>query len=303
VKNSEKITGYFQFQPPGWLRVTGDDALVFLQGQFTQDLVSLPPNRIGYGLWLTQKGRVVADSYVFKGGANELWIFSPGVSGTVLRERLEAYIIADDVVVEDLGAGFAGVEFLCSDEGGCQRLGLPDLLPDEWRRIGNAVVFRSARGLPARGVTWLGPIGERVTIPDGMEELDRDDLERIRIGAGVPRVPEDIGPGELPNEGGLERDAISYTKGCYLGQETIARLKAMGQVRRSLRRIRGHGVAPLNRPQLLFQQGRRVGELKSTVPDTTSGFVGFALITLLGFDPARGLALDADAPETITLWP
>jgi len=303
VKNSEKTTGWFRFQPPGWLRVTGDDALVFLQGQFTQDLVSLPLNRIGYGLWLTQKGRVVADSYVFKVGASELWLFSSGVSGTVLRERLEAYIIADDVVVEYLGVDCEGVQYLCPDEGGCGDLGLPDLLPGEWRRIGGAVVFRGMRGLPERSVTWIGPISERATIPAGMAALERDDLERMRIAAGVPRVPEDIGPGELPNEGGLERDAISYTKGCYLGQETIARLKAMGQVRRTLRRIRGVGAAPLERPQPLFQSGKRVGELKTTVPDAASGFVGFALITLLAIDSGAGLALAADAPETITLWP
>ena len=260
-------------------------------------------NQVGYGLWLTQKGRVVADSYVFKAGPSELWLFSAGGVGTVLRERLEAYIIADDVVVEDLSAGCEGVEFIFSDAVQRGGVGLPELLPGEWRRVGKGVVFRGARGLPELSVTWIGPISESVAIPDGLPALDRDDLERMRIAAGVPRVPEDIGPGELPNEGGLEQDAISYTKGCYLGQETIARLKAMGQVRRVLRRIRGEGTAPRVRPHSLFQHGKRVGELKSVVSDTQEGYVGFALITLLAFDAAHGLALSADAPETIRLWP
>src|SRR5690606_4378085 len=58
-------------------------------------------------------------------------------------------------------------------------------------------------------------------VTNGLRALDAEEMERTRIGAGIPAVPRDIGMGELPNEGGLEATAISYTKGCYLGQEVM----------------------------------------------------------------------------------
>jgi hypothetical protein len=129
------------------------------------------------------------------------------------------------------------------------------------------------------------------TIPD----VPRSQWEAERIEAGIIRVPEDIGPGELPNEGGLEKEAISYSKGCYLGQETVARLRAMGQVRRSLYRIRGRGDLPSSGSVALFQSGRRVGELRSRAPDGAGGWVGFALMTLLHLDPTAGVGSEVEA--------
>ncbi len=75
-------------------------------------------------------------------------------------------------------------------------------------------------------------------------QLPVSDMELMRIQADIAAVPRDIGPDDLPNEGGLEKIAISYTKGCYLGQEVMARLKSMGQVRRQLLRVTGTGAPP-----------------------------------------------------------
>ncbi len=97
----------------------------------------------------------------------------------------------------------------------------------------------------------------------------------------------DIGPTDLPNEGGLETEAISYTKGCYLGQEVMARLKNMGQVRRRLLRVHGTGEPP-TRLAPVFQAARKVGEVRSAVRDG-AGWVGLALVSLVQLKP-RGRA-------------
>ena len=95
-------------------------------------------------------------------------------------------------------------------------------------------------------------------------------MERDRIAAGIPAVPQDVGPGDLPNEGGLEDAAISTTKGCYLGQEIMARLKTRGRLRRRLTRVRGTGSVPAL-PAVLWQAGRKAGELRSAAPEKNGG--------------------------------
>jgi tRNA-modifying protein YgfZ len=129
-----------------------------------------------------------------------------------------------------------------------------------------------------------------VAVPAGLADVSAEELERVRIAAGIPRVPQDIGMGDLPNEGGLDVVGISYTKGCYLGQEVMARLKAMGTVRRRLVRVRGAGRGVPAVPCALLQGEKRVGELRSAVSDGEGGFIGLAMVTKLGLVAEEKLA-------------
>ena len=101
---------FYRWQPAAWLRVVGPDAFAFLQGQFTNDLRELEKSPAVYGLWLNQKGRVLADSFVLRGRvAEEFWVGSYFSPAAVIRERLESYIIADDVTIADETAAWSGV--------------------------------------------------------------------------------------------------------------------------------------------------------------------------------------------------
>lgn len=275
------------------LRVTGEDAASFLQGQFTNELRGLKAGGGVYGLWLNQKGKVLADSFVVANGGDagfEVVSYFSAAAG--LRQRLEDYIIADDVVVEDLTAQCAAVALLGPGVGA-------------WF----AQEARAGFGFPGRRTkeenwTWIFPSAERETVRaqlTGWRELDAAELERRRITAGIPMVPADIGPGDLPGEGGLEAVAISYTKGCYLGQEVMARLKSMGQVRRRLRRVRGPGGVP-KVPAPLWQEGRQVGELRSVVA-TADGFAGLAMLSLINLRPEQPIALEVAGSAEIALLP
>lgn len=290
--NFSTSTTYFPWRPACWLRVSGEDAAAFLQGQFTNDLRGLPAAGAVYGLWLTVKGKVLADSFVLPGDVpGAYWIGSYFSPAGVVRERLESHVIADDVVIVDETERWAGLCVL--GEGAA---GLRSVAP------GDAVVFPGRRGRdPA--VEWVYPIsnGEPGWVSDLRTSgrlLDDAERERIRIAAGIPAVPADLGPQDLPNEGGLEADAISYTKGCYLGQEVMARLKSMGQVRRRLRRVRGPGRAAPSCPAPLFAGNRQVGEVRSAVSDGAGGWIGLALVSLVQVEPGVPLALAAGAtPE------
>jgi tRNA-modifying protein YgfZ len=278
-----------RYRPTACLHVTGEDALSFLQGQFTQELRSSAPASAAYGLWLNQKGKVLADSFVLREAADNVWIISFSGSAATIRDRLEAYIIADDVVITDVTAEWQGVAVggpeVASWLARETARGIP--AAGEFARAGDGFVFHGRRD-SGPSYEWLLPVG--AAVPTGLMEVDAEQLEKLRIAAAIPRVPQDIGLGDLPNEGGLDTMAISYTKGCYLGQEVMARLKAMGTVRRRLVRVRAEGRTAPAVPSALLQGEKRVGELRSVVADGAGGFVGLAMITKLGLDPAALLA-------------
>ncbi|MBK9990259.1 MAG: folate-binding protein [Verrucomicrobia bacterium] len=288
---------YSVYRPAAVLKITGEDAFSFLQGQFTQDLRPCAEGRSSaYGLWINQKGKVLADSFVLKRGVEWLVVslFSPEV---VIRERLESYIIADDVMIEGVTAQWSGLSVL--GVGSAEVLAAAGAItPNEhaWVAAGGGVVSNGRR-TAGQSWEWLYPLAGDSPVgllrATGAQEISAGELERLRIGAGIPAVPRDIGPEDLPNEGGLERDAISYTKGCYLGQEVMARLKSMGQVRRRLLRVEGLGAVPADLPVPLFAAGKKLGELRSAV-NVGEGFIGLAMISLLGM---AGRSLLSFSPE------
>ncbi len=263
------------WRPAACVRASGPDAFDFLQGQFTNDLRELDRSPAVYGLWLNAKGKVMADSFILRGASpQEFYVISYFSPATVIRERLESHLIADDVTLTDETAEWWGYAVVGSPANPPLQAGA-DLL-----------VFPGRRGWPAQA-EWLsrGP----KEFP-GARLLTVAEMERARLDAGIPAVPMDLGPGELPNEGGLDVAAVSYTKGCYLGQEVMARLKSMGQVRRQLLRVIGAGPVPA-KPAVLYQGGKKIGELRSAITTGDREFRGLALLSLLTLDRESGFSL------------
>ena len=283
----------FEWRPAAWLRVAGGDAANFLQGQFTNDLRMLRPGSGVYGVWLNAKGKVVADSFVVGGVAEgEFWVGSYFSRAEIIRERLEAFVIADDVTIEDETASVSAVTFFGRETDAA-------LIPPD----GDGWVFQGRRSRE-ENLEWIFPTNRLEAIQarlTGLRTSSADEVARLRIEAGIPAVPADLGLGDLPNEGGLEAEAISYTKGCYLGQEVMARLKTMGQVRRRLVRVAFAGEKTPALPTPVFLGPRQVGELRSAAPDDAGSFVGLAMVSLLHVGAGAQLAFAADAPATITV--
>lgn len=280
------------------LRISGPDANTFLNGQFTQEL-RISPGRIAYGLWLNQKGKVLADSHVLRISADEHLVFAAEAAAATLRARLEDYLIADEVTIADeTGAWSAALLWGDGIGAALARLGAVEG-EGKFSRLEDALAFpawgRSAGHhwllLPQRAAAdWLARLRAIGT------ETDAAAAARARIQAGIPSVPADIGPEDLPNEGGLETPAISYTKGCYLGQEVMARLKNLGQVRRRLHVVRGPEPAPAPK-SALHQGAQRVGEIRSAAAESDgAGFVAFAMLSLVNFDRSAPLQLGAGGP-------
>ncbi len=271
------------------LRVRGPDANTYLQGQFTQDL-RVGNGQAAYGLWLDQKGRVQADSHVLRQADNDYLVVSFSATAGQLMARLQAYLIADEVELEDQTAGWSGV--LLWGEGAA-----------DWQSPAHVLRLPSRRA-GVRSVQWLVPAERSAEIGAELKkhfvtEGTRSAAELARLRAGVPAVPVDIGPRDLPNEGGLEEVAISYTKGCYLGQEVMARLKNLGQVRRRLHLVQGAGAPPAPGTSL-YQGDRKVGETRSAEAEG-DGFLALAMVSLVNLDPAAGLSLAAGVTPSLKI--
>jgi folate-binding protein YgfZ len=287
------------------LKVTGEDAASFLQGQFTNELRQ-PAGGAVYGLWLNQKGKIVADSHVLKVAEHEFLVTSDTSPVATISPRLESYIIADDVGLADeteathglalwgqgCGEGIKQVLGNIPAAGRFFQAGQFFVFPGRWVRGENYEIIGPAENIRALLARFVGA---------GAREAAAGAAEWARISAGIPAIPADLGPGDLPNEGGLDDVAISYTKGCYLGQEVMARLKNMGRVRRQLQVVQGTGVPP--QPlDALYQGDRKIGEIRSVAVGQNE-FRAMAMLSLFNLDAAAGLSLAPAAAPGLKIIP
>jgi folate-binding protein YgfZ len=298
-------TRFLEFRPATAIRVTGADAFTFLQGQFTNELRQ-PVGRAIYGLWLDQKGKVLADSQVLGISENEFLILSDRSPAESIRARLDSYIVADDVTLADETAQTRGLVLLGTNAGEAIARVMGGR-PGPQRFLGaEGVVAFAARRAAGENFVLIGGLDPLRDIQgrlqaEGATAIGADELEFARIAAGIPNIPVDVGPGDLPNEAGLEDTAISYTKGCYLGQEVMARLKNLGQVRRRLHVVRGRGLPPPPRTAL-YQGERKIGETRSAA-GREDEFVALAMLSLINFQAGAGLSLEPAGPPIVMAEP
>ena len=203
-------------------RVTGQDRVRFLNGQLTNDILSLQPGSAICACALTAKGKLCADLFVAATEALH-YLDADSALRESLAARLEKYIIADDVALEDATEEFGLFHLI--DAGSPLPLEGIDLFQSESTRF----------AMP--GVDLWFPAQQSASIRERLNQvpIDAEALESLRIERGIPRWGNELSESVLPNEAGLETRAISYTKGCYLGQEVISRIKSLGHVNRRLR--------------------------------------------------------------------
>lgn len=262
--------------------VTDEDAADFLQSQFTNELRPFEAGQCTYGLWLDVKGKVLADSYVFCEGDEQFRLLSETSDAAVLSGKLEKHIIADDVMIETVAplTGFALFGIGAVDILSELNLAIP--AQGRFELSAECVAFNGRRSnKECFEILCLNALAaDRVRsvlsqLPIQMVSPSRLSLERIQ--AGYPLVPTEIGPNDMPGEGGLDVDAISFTKGCYLGQEVVARMHNVGRPQRTLFEVFGEGGCP-DCPHAIYNtEMKQVGELRTAIK-VENGWLGVALL-------------------------
>ena len=235
----------------GRLCLGGTERKRFLHGQVTNNVNDLAVGQGCYAALTTPKGKMQSDLNIYCLPDELLLDFEPGFSAAVLA-RLEKYIIADDVQVTDVGPHYG----LLSVQGPLaaeilRSSGLAIDLPQKpltftttaERGSGTLYCTNNARGRTG-GFDLFVPEGSLRTAFEKLKTTAEaaggracgwQALEMARIEAGLPRFGVDMDETNLPPEAGIEQRAISYSKGCYIGQEVIARIRTYGQVAKMLR--------------------------------------------------------------------
>ena len=202
------------------LRLTGADRVRYLNGQVTCDVRKLSPREGTPACVLTAKGKLCGEVLI-TATSDALYLDGDASLREALPARLERYIVADDVTLEDV-----------SDE-----LRLIHCLGEPAGEVAASLTSKADR-FGRSGTDLLVPVGEFdatwKVLTETQPEITEALAETLRIEAARPRWSHELDENTLPPEAGLERTHIDYHKGCYIGQEVISRLKSIGHVNRAL---------------------------------------------------------------------
>ncbi len=257
----------------GRIELLGADRQRFANAYLTCEVKALAPGGGAYGFITSAQGRILSDAVVLA-LEDRLWMeVGPGQEGPI-ADHLKKYILADRVEIRPL-ADMRPVSLI--GPGIVPILGaiLGSELPDEaWAHTHRTVLgteVRLQRGGPS--VPWDYTLWAAASLaPHLIEKLERNGarragfeaLEILRVEKGLPRFGRDYGPENFPQETGLE-EAVNYTKGCYLGQEVVARIHYRGGVQKVLRGLAFEGETAPERGTALLADGRPAGTVGSVV--------------------------------------
>src|SRR5688572_4960342 len=255
----------------GKLALTGSEAKAFLQGQVTNDVEGLEPGRGCYAAFLTHKGKMLGDLRVLDVG-DELLLDTERVTLQELFNMIRRYKLGRDVELHKrtLETGLLSLVGPHTDTFGLEA-------EHDNRRAEIAgvpvVLARTDVGLD---VFVLAESKAVVAAELGVPEVDEAVAEIVRIERGRPRYGIDLHDGVIPQEAGLNERAVSFTKGCYVGQETVARLHYRGKPNRHLRGLRLSAPAA---PGAELRLGEKVvGRVGSAVASPVHGPIALALV-------------------------
>jgi folate-binding protein YgfZ len=243
-------------RPRSYVSVNGPDAASYLNRMVSNEVEALPVGESCEALLLTPKARVVAPLVVWRRGQDDfLLLTEPEAAERLVRELLRARFAAR-----------------CAIE------------PEEHRSVvvlgagDGPLVNYHERALPNRD--YGVPAVELVDAdaPGEAEPISDEELERLRILARTPRLGRELDDRVMPAEAGLEERAISFTKGCFPGQEPVARLHYRGHPNRDLRVLAIEGSDPPAYDAELTLDGKVVGRVTSAAPDLEHGIVALAYV-------------------------
>jgi aminomethyltransferase len=264
----------------GKIRVTGEDRARLLHAMCTNHIEDLQPGSGCYAFFLTAQGRIIADAHVFC-MPDHLLIDCEPESRAPLLEHLDKFIIADDVTLHDFTDATSTISLdgpLSQDL--LESLGaVPAHLPGtlvEWGRL--QIAHKTYTGGP--GYCIFVPAENKAELLEqlGAPEADLQTADTVRLEYGRPRFGVDFGGTNIPHETGL-LDAVHFSKGCYIGQEIVERVRSRGHVNRILTHlvIDGENVPP--RGAKVMGGDKEAGEIASAAFSLAKGMVfAFAIL-------------------------
>jgi len=271
--------GVFDLCGRNFLRFTGADRVSFLNGMVPNDIKALSPSQGLYAAFLDIHGKILADARVFC-TEQALLVDLPELCKEQILQHLERHLVADEVEIQDLSADWTMISLQGPAAANLAReavsiSALPDSeLAHATGAIGSCNIFLiRVMHAPQDGYDLVLPCSEAIEAVRRLQEIGKkfglcwvgaNAYEMLRIEAGIPRYGVDMNADNLLLETGLEH-AVSYTKGCYLGQEIIERIHSRGHVNKQLAGLILGGRVPVERGSAILYAGREVGKITSSV--------------------------------------
>jgi folate-binding protein YgfZ len=277
----------------GKLLISGGEAAEYLQGQLTQDVEALAPGEGAYAALLDRKGHMQADLRVLRLAPDEVWLDTEPEGLEAARKHLQMYKIGRDTDVADVSAERAILSLIGPRSAD---LAATAVLPEhasEEALVGGVECLAAGT---AAGIDLICATAEAEKLRDGLlaagaAEVSAAAAEILRIEAGVPRFGAEMGTETMPAEAGIVEAAVSFTKGCYIGQETVARLHYKGRPNRHLRGLRLS--APASSGAELRLGEKEVGRLGGSAVSPALGPIGLAIVRREA-EPGTELAVGED---------
>jgi tRNA-modifying protein YgfZ len=295
----------------GKLALSGSDAPEFLSGQVTNDVVALTPGDGCYAALLTHKGKMLGDLRILA-TEDELLLDTERVALQALFDTIRRFKIGHDVELHKRTLERSLISLIGPNTPQVLGAVCEGSIADELPSREHAHALAALGGHPVRLIrtdlgidllfdsTAIEPVRAALekagAIPSGEAAA-----EIVRVEHGRPRYGVDVDEATIPQEAGLNERAVSFTKGCYVGQETVARLYYKGKPNRLLRGLRLSEHVPAGSELLL--DDRVVGTLSSSVLSPTLGPIGLALVRVAAAPPATLAIAESDAHATLVELP
>lgn len=292
--------------------MTGKDRAAYLQGLLTNDIQALTAGTGCYAAWLTPQGRMITDVHVLESGDMILLDVPVELVDTILQ-RLDQFLFTEDVQLASLTGALRAVWIhgpAAAQIVSTAIPGIPSLA--EWSEYQHGRFEFTGGPIVIARISQLGVPGFCAYVdPDhadalvaalvagGARQVSQEAIDALRIQAGYPVFGTDMTEDTIPLEAGIESRAISFTKGCYVGQEIVIRVlhRGGGRVARKLVGLRMDGVVP-HRGAHIFAGDRDIGFITSAALSPVLGAIALGYVHRDFTGPGTEVAVAAaDSPQ------
>ncbi len=287
-------SAWFDLSARGKIELAGPEACAFLHNLATQDVKNLAVLASAETFLTTNKARIVAHAWVYHMREDVLLLdLAPGLAKKTLA-HLNHYLISEQVELADRSSDFA--MFRIVGPGAASALKLADLHVNRVRMLGELGFIRRHNLLALDGFDWICPIGNVEAVRAKFAEIAESTTathEILRIEAGLPALGAEIDDQRFAMEVDRTPQAICYTKGCFLGQETIVMARDRGQLNRVLRGIVMHAPGVPAVGAKVLKGSEEVGVVTSATYSPRRGCaIALAYIRRGAWDPGTDVVLD-----------
>jgi folate-binding protein YgfZ len=263
----------------GKLLVKGPDAADYLQSQLTNEIEALAPGQGCYAALLERKGHMRADMRVLRLRSDDIWLDTEPIATQVLLKHLDKYKVGRQVEIEDASVGWAILSLIgpgSHELAGVSAAGTEHAQHDV--ELGGTPTLAVITDL---GVDLIPSASDaqavrQALVGAGACEVSEEAAEILRVEGGRPRFGAEIGEDTIPQEAGITDRAVNFEKGCYIGQETVARLHYKGKPNRHLRGLRS--ATALHGGDVVRLEERELGHVGTAVVSPALGPISLAIL-------------------------